>query len=57
MLNSRKAYAISVVLIGCGIIFMLVPLFNVVPEKEEALFFAGLMSFLSGFLMRYLKKG
>ena len=56
MINSRNAYAISVILIGCGIIFMLVPLFKVVPEKSEALFFAGVMSFLSGFFMRYLKK-
>jgi hypothetical protein len=56
MYSSRNVYVVSVILIGCGIIFMILPAFKIAPEKEEALFFAGVMSFLSGFLLRYMKK-
>jgi len=55
-MDRRKAYVISVVLVGMGCILMLLPFFNVAPERNEAVFFAGLLSFLSGFLMKYRGK-
>ena len=53
-MKERKAYMLSVILVGSGVIFMIIPLFNVVPEQNEALLFAGVISFLSGIFMKFL---
>jgi hypothetical protein len=55
-MDRKKAYVISVVLVGFGAIFMLLSLFNLAPERNEAIFFAGLLSFLSGFFMKYMAR-
>jgi hypothetical protein len=53
-MKESKAYIFSVILVGSGVIFMSISLFDVFPEQNEALLFAGVISFFSGIFMKFI---
>ena len=55
-MEEKKARNISIVLVGLGIILLLLPVFDMFQEQQQALLFAGLICFLGGFMIRQLAK-
>jgi hypothetical protein len=53
-MEKKKAHSISVILAGAGVMLILLPAFNLLPGKEGALLFAGLICLVGAFMIRQL---
>ena len=55
-METKKAHRISVVLAGIGIILVLLPAFDLFPDNQNGILFAGVICLIGSFLIRQLAK-
>lgn len=55
-MDAKKADKISTILAGLGVIFLLLPLFNVFPENQDGLLLVGVIFLIGALFFKQLAR-